>query len=1107
MQLHGTKRNHNRRKGIFALLLCLFLTANLAAQPSGSQGKNITFRCENEKLHKALMEIERQSGYYRVQYVMEDVSPYTVSVNLKNANMDSAIKVLLRNTPLEYEFNDRFVQVYLPKTVAQQSEKKIISGRVVDASGYPLPGVAVQLEGTTRGVVTDLDGIFSMPDEGLNEATLLVSFVGMKDKSIRWKGRSLDITMEEDLQGIEEVVVTGYANISQKSFTGNARTMTATELKKISPNNVLKSIQVLDPSFRLEVNNEMGSNPNAMPGISVRGASGIGLTELDVESLSATALQNDPSLPTFILDGFEVNVSKLYDMDMNRIESITLLKDAAATAIYGSRAANGVVVITTIAPKEGEIRLSYNYNLTLQTPDLSDYNLMNAREKLEAEKAAGLFDKNPTHHAYYHEKLRLLEQGVETDWLSKPLRNAASHRHFLRLEGGSKGLRYGIDVNYQGNNGVMKGSERNRYGINFELQYNVGKLIFKNIAGYVGVNSQESPYGEFSKYTTMNPYYPYLDKNGVMLKRIEEPDGTLIANPLYDASLGSYNKTKSKEFTNNFSVQYYLTDKFYLKGNVALTYLSSASDVYTSPEAGMFELLSYKGDITMDNISSTSIDGGLFGYYNDMIGNHNINLVGGFNLKEDTEESRRVYVRDLPNGGFSNPQFAREFPNAPSVFKQTSRLFSAMTSLNYTYNNIYLADATFRLDGNSSFGTESRFAPFWSGGLGLNLHNYEFMKKYDWFTELKIRGSYGVTGKADFPARTARTVYQIESQFVYPTGTGGNIAAMGNKNLKWERTKITDVGATVNLFNGMFVFTGSYYYRRTVDLIADMYIPSSSGFRSYKDNIGEITNKGYELSLRVRAINKPNTQLYFAANAAANKNRIQKISDSLKSYNEKIEEMHQNQADRLGAKTPLVKYVEGASTSSIYAMQSLGIDPQTGKELFRYKDGSIGTEWIAAENVVCGNTDPKVNGTFSSNLYLSGLTLDLYFTYNWGGEQYNQTLQTKIENANLKNNVDKRVFTDRWVQQGDIVGFKSLKDYNIPTNPTSRFVQKDNTLTLQSLSLGYEIPKEVIRKLHLTRLKLAFNMNDVFRVSTIKQERGILYPYARSYDFSINVNF
>lgn len=1096
------------RRMLSVLFLLVFMGIDALRADTIVEKIELNISVKNASVLQVFAQIKQQTSFNFV-YNDRDISRIGLkTMDLKRADIVTVLDKCIEGTDLVYEFMGNIVIFKRRAELVRDSVKEgKVLGVVKDERGFPLPGVTIQIKEMKLGTATDKDGRYVFRFVLGKQIVLEYSFIGMETVEVKYTGQdTINIVMKESEVALEDIVVTGYANLSRQSYTGNVKTMTAAELKKVSPTNVLKSIQVLDPSFRIAVNNEMGSNPNALPEISIRGASGIGLTELDEANVSKTALQNNPNLPTFIMDGFEVSMSKVYDLDINRIESITLLKDAAATAIYGSRAANGVVVITTVAPKDGEVLISYNYDMNVQIPNLDDYNLMNASEKLEAEREAGVYGLGYADECNYQYKLQLLEKGVETDWLDKPLRNTVSSKHFLRLEGGSRGLRYGLDVNYQGDNGVMKGSERMRWGINFELQYNMGKLLFKNVAGFTGVNWEESPYGAFSQYTTLNPYYPYLDENGVLLKTIILPFET-ENNPLYDASLGSYNKSKSKEFIDNFSIQYYLTNKLYFKGNIALTYITGSSDVYTSPDAGKYDKLAYKGEITQGNTTATTIDGGIFGYYNDVINGHSINLVAGINMKESSDESRDVYVRDLPEGNFSNPQFAREFPNAPAMHQQKTRLFGAMASLNYTYNNIYLLDATWRLDGSSAFGTETRFAPFWSGGVGVNLHNFEFMQGVDWISELKIRGSYGVTGKANFPANTARTVYTIVGNNVYPTGVGADITALGNSRLKWEKTCITDLGGNLNLFDGMILFNGAYYFRKTVDLIADMYIPASSGFLSYKDNIGEITNNGYELSLRVRAIGKERTQLYLGGNLAANKNKIRKISESLRSYNEKIEAAYQENVNKQETKKPLLKYVEGASITSIYAMQSLGIDPQTGKEMFRYKDGSVGSTWIASENVAVGNTEPKINGTLSANLYHKGLTLDLYFTYTYGGQQYNQTLQSKIENANIKKNVDKRVFTDRWKNQGDVAGFKSLKDWEVPTNPTSRFVEDDNTLTLQSLSVGYELPREVVEKFKFNRVKLAFNMNDVFRVSSIKQERGLYYPFARSFSFSVNVGF
>lgn len=1109
----------SRKKKILKVFffLCLLCPCYCAAERNVQVNSPIvSLDLNNVDVGQLLAEIKKQT-FLRFVYNEDNVARIgNFDVHVKNKKALDVLKDVLATTSLECFLKDQVIYIVERETSQQErDDNKVIRGRVVDEHGNALPGVTVRIAGTMFGVSTDHSGSFKVTIP-VDTASLVFSFVGMETVTVKIqalkakeKRNPLRIVLKETKQNLDEVVVTGYSNISRQSFTGNARTVTSEELKKISPTNILKSLQVLDPSFRIKVNNEAGSDPNVLPEISIRGASGIGLTEFDTEDLSKTALQNNPSLPTFIMDGFEVSVNKVYNLDVNRVESITILKDAAATAIYGSRAANGVVVITTVAPKEGQIMLTYNYDMNLQVPDLRDYNIMDAAEKIRAEKAAGLFDRGIGYDQYYYEKLRLLEKGVNTDWMYQPLRNSVSHKHYLRLEGGVKDLRYGIDVNYLGNNGVMKGSERNVLGLSFDISYNTSKLVFKNSASFSGTKAEDSPYGAFSTYTTMNPYYTFVDDRGEVTKNIFTMEGKALANPIYEVTVGNYSTNKDKEFINNFMAYYYPTKKIHFRGNIALTYKTGANEMFYAPESGRYNgsnRSTYKGELTTTNTTSTTWDLGLFGYYNDMVNNHYINLVAGVNMKESQDESERIYLRDFPAGGFKDPQFARDIPSAPSTFEQKNRLLGAMFSLNYTYNNIYLLDATCRIDGNSSFGTESRYAPFWSGGIGINIHNYSCLKRLGWLTEFKLRASYGVTGKANFPARTARTVYSLIGNEVYPTGAGAGLSAMGNRNLKWEKTEITDVGFSLDIFENRLNVKGSYYFRKTVDLIADMGIPSSSGFVTYKENVGEVENRGYEIDARVKVIGNKNVLFYVSANMAANKNKLTNLSEALKAYNKKVEEKYQDLSWKMETKKPFLMYVDGASVSSIYAMRSLGIDPQTGKELFLYKDGSVGRDWIASENVSVGNTEPKLNGTLAANFWFKGLAIDAYFTYTLGGDAYNQTLQDKIENANLEDNVDRRVFEKRWKEPGDVCRFKSIKDWNIPTNATSRFVEEDNTLTLSSLAISYELPRKLLNKMHLTKLKFSFNMNDVFRVSSIKRERGLNYPFAQGYFFSMNLS-
>ena len=402
------------RKKMFARVVKVLIGIILVF-PAQAQEKQqrVSLSVEQQTVVDIFKLLEQQVSYKFLYHDADILKLGKKNLTLKDVLLTVALDSCLKGSAIGYEFVGTSI-VFKRLERREESRAVRITGAVEDEFGNSLPGVTVLVEGTTIGVTTDENGNFGLVIPQFKEVSLVFSFVGMKKQVVKlsmdsWgvKQEKLKVVLVEENVRMEDVVVTGYANLSRQSFTGNAKTVTADELKKVSQTNVLKSLQVLDPSFRLTVNNEMGSNPNALPNISIRGASGIGVTEFDSEDLSETALRNNPNLPTFIMDGFEVSVEKLYDLDINRIESITLLKDAAATAIYGSRAANGVVVITTVAPQPGEVLITYNYNLEVQLPDLRDYNLMNAREKLEAEKEAGLFDENVWEILYYNENLRL----------------------------------------------------------------------------------------------------------------------------------------------------------------------------------------------------------------------------------------------------------------------------------------------------------------------------------------------------------------------------------------------------------------------------------------------------------------------------------------------------------------------------------------------------------------------------------------------------------------------------------------------------------------------------------------------------------------------------
>ncbi|HAY18441.1 MAG TPA: SusC/RagA family TonB-linked outer membrane protein [Rikenellaceae bacterium] len=1025
--------------------------------------------------------------------------------------------------------------MFFPTPKAYADDNRItVSGRVVDAKANPLQGVAVIVKGTSVGVETDASGKFSLTFEPSSSGDVVLEFssVGFKTLTKTCKaGQVLDVTMEDDITFISTVVITGITNIKQESFTGNSVTISNDELLKASKTNVLKAIQNFDPSFRIVDNNLMGSNPNSVPEMYIRGQSGMGnYDKLETGDLSESNLRDNPNLPTFIMDGFEINVTTLYDFDPNRIESITILKDAAATALYGSRAANGVVVITTVKPKPGKLNVSYNFTGSVTAPDLSDYHLLNAADKLELERQVGFYDiaqsdgytPEYTLKKEYYEKLANVKEGVDTYWMAKPLRTVFNNNHSLYIDGGSNSLRFGIDVKYSNQDGVMKGSKRDNLGAGAYIQYNYKNVNIRNYFSYTQTNSADSPYGDFSKFVSQLPYDKYMDENGRILEKLRYwGSGTAInkENPMYEATLHNFAKQKREEIINNLSVNWHIIPSLLFKGQLSLTKEMNSSDTFYDPkskQSGNLFPLSDKnissGTYNMGDNDGYSIDLSATLSYNTRIEKHAINALAGFNLREDNTTSKYTTYIGFPSGLLSSPMYAKEVYKKGTFYEDTKRMLGALASVNYAYDDTYLLDASFRLDGSSAFGADKRFAPFWSGGLGINIHKYDFMKDLGWINRLKVRGSFGQTGKANFPAYDARSSYVILSDEWYKTGYGAVLKALGNSKLKWETTNTLDFGAELGLWDDLVYARASYYDKRTVDLITSVTLPSSAGFSSYKDNVGEISNKGFELDLRVNPIRNKDWNLILNLNMAHNKNRIEKISNSMKAYNEKVIAMYRqnlayNDSDREKQTMPFLQYVEGGSLNSIYGVRSLGINPVDGEEIFLSRTGDIVNKWDASDQVVLGTTEPKAQGSFGFNLTYKQFSLYASFMYEFGAQRYNQTLVDKVENVNVyASNVDERVMEDRWMKPGDVAKYKKISvDRNVTnfTKPTSRFVQDYNSLSLSSVELAYEMPRALMKKIHFSTMKFTVGMNDIFHLQSIEMERGTSYPYARTVNFSV----
>lgn len=1004
-----------------------------------------------------------------------------------------------------------------------------LTGTVLDKSSEPLPGASVLVKGTANGVATDVNGKFTIRFRPASNTVLVVSFVGMKTREIPYSqfkdgGK---VVLEDDDNSLNNVVITGYANIRKDSFTGTSTTVGREDLMKVSPTNLMKALGAFDPSFKMITDNAQGSNPNNMSEYYIRGRSGVSeVKELDrvTGDVSEFALKNNPSAPIFILDGFEVDQATIYDLDMNRVKSVTTLKDAAATAVYGSRAANGVIVIETVTPEPGAVHLTYSNTTSVDAPDLSSYHLMNARQALEAEWYAGLYestadDKNAGGLINYDNLYNNVRRGIDTDWIAKPVRTALSHKHYLSVSGGSDDLRWNADINYQNKSGVMKGSDRNTYGASMSLDYRYRTLQIRNKASFNVVDASDSPYGSFNDYVRMKPYLTPIDpENGQYYKvfsiyrniRSSVSEPVYVTNPLYEATLGSFNKTRYREFIDNLSLRWNITPYLMAKGTFSTSYKVQDEDVFTDPSSGIYTKsdVKEKGNYRDGDVRSMrwTLNGMLS--YNRDIRKNNINASLGVEASETRSSSQYATYVGFVEGAKATPANALKIKDEPVFNDSNSRRFGTYLQGNWSYDNIYLLDVSGRYEGSSAFGAKKKMGLFWSSGAGLNVHNYAFMKDVDWLDRFKVKATYGVTGKANFSPYQARTTYDILYDNPYIDQWGMTLKALGNESLKWEKVNKLNIGTELSFLRNAVTVMFDWYHELTTDQVESVSIPSSSGFTSYKGNLGKVLNQGADLRLNVRAFSNRDWDVYVFTNLNRNTNTIKEIGDALKDYNSSIDDFFKGYSTSTSDSRfsqPFTKYEVGNSLSAIYGMKSYGIDPANGKELYVKRDGTVTYDWSSSEQQCLGDYDPKLSGVFGFNVRWRNWTVYTTMSFRCGGQAYNSTL-VSIENVDLeKYNGDVRILTDRWIQPGDNATLKSIKDRTHVTRPTSRFVQDDNEMTMSSFSVGYQFDRNLVKRIGLDAARLQFNAENVFTVSSIRQERGTTYPYARSFNISLNV--
>jgi len=1009
--------------------------------------------------------------------------------------------------------------------IAVQAQTRTVTGLVTDEFREPLPFVTISIPGATTGTLTDMNGRFSItvPTE---TSEIQASFVGFATQRITLTAATnYTVRLVSEVTQLEQVVIVGNVERNVESFTGSFNTVTGDQLRQMGTQNLVQSLKMLDPSFIVLENVAMGANPNALPIIEVRGRTSI----VDVSDLDEM-FRTDPNAPLFILDEFETNLQTIVDLDPNRIESVTILRDAASTAFFGSRAANGVVVVTTIQGVPGRFQIFYSNEFTIQVPNLRSYNMMNAREKLEFEKLSGryTFAGNILTHtqvlvqdrldSLFNARLADVARGVDTDWMAKPLRVPFQQRHSVRFSGGTDVLTLLAGISYTSRPGLMKGSGRESWSTNVDLTYNLRNLAFTNRLTLSGFTATESPWGNFSEWVGTNPYFRHVDENGDAPRFLDRVinnaafGGVLfnVINPYFVATrLNALNESRNTTINNNFGISWRFHPRMRLDGSFQIRYMTTNRIVFSPPEHPRYDDVedSRKGNYNNTTTQNMTYQAHLRYSYSRTIGRSffSLNVNSDISSREATLTSWTA--TGFPPGTNGFPSFANNFTDGRPGFTNTiSRSVGFLASINYAWNERYLFDGTFRYDGTSVFGTARRFTPFWSTGLGWNVHNERFMRYFHRVNSLRLNVTIGETGN--------QNLMQANSSSIYTHVLGGNVfgpgvlvSALGNPNIEWQRTRSTNLSLRVAMFDRRLDSRFDIFDRRTNPLMVTVDNAPSTGVSSFPLSMGTLTYRGLEFDVSFLVVRQRNFNW-----------RIQAMGTSLKgvysNFDDRIEGMNQAQQNA----GSLDRFRDGFSPETIWLVRSLGIDPATGREVFlsRYGEPTFRFDPLDITNV--GERRPLLEGSVNNNfiLFERRLTIMLSFSYAIQRQMVNRTLFDRVENISMRQvglNQDRRALYDRWHQPGDHAQFRTINllGANDQIVMSDRFVQTENFIALETINISWRFDQAPwMRRFGLTDLRLSLNISGtsgVYRMSNILQERGITFPEATTYAFTLNATF
>ena len=1060
------------------LLTVLICVGSLAVSASTySQSTKLNIKVENASLMEIFDIIEENSEFIFIYNENLVKSIERKSISVSGENIERVLNMLFEGYDVSYLIDDRQVFLYKKEDLKkldriktkieikdEKPPQKEIKGTVKDEKGLPLPGVSVIVKGTTIGTVTNTDGefTFSIPQD---TKILQFSFVGLKTQEIEVNEQTVfSVIMEEEMIGLEEVVAVGYGTMKKSDLTGSISTIDNSKITR-------RGITSIDQGLQGQVSGVQIVQPNSAPGqtpiVRIRG-------------INSIQYGNDP---LWVVDGFPLSTGISF-INPNDIESITVLKDASATAIYGARGANGVILVTTKKGKSGDTRVSYEAYYGAQNI-AKKIDLMNAKEWATAQRTFWDRFRNGSLIGRAFPQAEIDQMGQGTDWQDEIFRTAIMQSHNLSISGGNEKTTFSVSGNYLSQEGIVINSEYSRgtFGINIEHKANQKFSFYANVnASYeynrsINTSAGVNRGGVIYNALIAAPTSPVKNNDGSYFSQREywQETGIManinVQNPVQMAyeQAGNYNRT---HILNNFAGTYEIVEGLTAKVNLGVDILYGRSNSYVP---------SYFISQTASNGSADVSTSQRFNWVNENTLTytkqfnevHSLTALVGFTAQQAITESLQAGSTDFFSDitQYYNLSIGSE-PTFPSSGYSRWSMASSIGRVNYDYANKYLITISARYDGSSRFGENNRFGFFPSGAIAWRVNQEEFLNDVSWLSNLKIRASYGRTGNQDIPLYQNVQLYNKISSYVFGESSSTAVApgALVNPDLKWETTNQYDIGTDIGLFDNLLSFTADYYYKKTNDLLFPVSVPRQGGYTTVLQNIGSVENKGIELGLNVN-LNKGDFSWNASGNISFNRNKVLALADADRFFGPSF---GRGLVQRNGGAATVIMVGEpiGVFWGNIFdglwqteedflaghMSENTNVGP--GFENYRDVDGN-GVFEEGKDETIIGNPHPDFE--FGINNSFSYKNFDLSFLINgvYGNDVFNANVIELTSQVNVNNAITE--YINAWDGTGTSnTMFKNDRPAGrsgvFVNRVSTQYIEDGSYVRLQNLTLGYNIP-------------------------------------------------